>query len=492
MELEHEHTRAAETVEARGFFMVVDTNCFLAYLPWLSCLSKAALHSKIRLVVPWIVACELDSLKQRPRANDGNFEIGAAARAAIRFLFNAFKHDQVLGQDKDIVDSHQTRLTNDDRIMHCCLQVMKSPYCQKVLLLSDDKSLGVKGLMNGIETFTFANVPGYIRDMAMQGFKEKDSMDIDYIDGTDPVGWLPVQSWFQSNPPLKFKGGQTQLVASVVESLRNSGGRRGGKESLAACLTGLSKDSYKQPTELKFQPEGYGSCRTEEIFRRFGWLGCRMDEALPQANDELWRVLKEICHKVVPKMEKELQSQHGSAWDTVVNCPQPWEEGDVLHILRTSWRTVFQKPYGLYLDEVASLQDLLRKLRRKATLIDASVHESLDYLNILWTFVECFRLEDKKEAVLASARYILDCVRYLEPKAEWVWTGSLDKGVECPDDLTGVLSILLPGVEACQMPLRPPPPSPRPSNGFLPQPNSQTAGTSATLPDNDADHMLIE
>uniref|UniRef100_A0A7S0HCZ9 PIN domain-containing protein n=1 Tax=Hanusia phi TaxID=3032 RepID=A0A7S0HCZ9_9CRYP len=415
MEVDHDATRRSEV---QGMFMVVDTNCFISYLPWLSCLSRAALHRKIRVVVPWIVACELDSLKQRPRTNDGAFEIGAAARAAIRFLFNAFKHGQLVGQtaleDSQVVDRHQTTLTNDDRIMHCCLQLIHNPSCQKVLLLSDDKSLGVKCMMNGIEAFTFSNVPAYLRDLALYGFQETDSMDIDFIDGSDPVGWLPVQSWFHGNS-YSLNAGQAHLVASAIESIRNDA------------------DNNKNAGDGRAKAEGHS--RVEEVFRRFEWLRKQRRADLPQASDEVWRILREVCEKAVPVVENVLKQQHGDAWLTVVNCPQPWEEGDVLHILRVCWRRDFQGSHGNLHNEVAALQDVLRKLRKKVAL---TVEESLIACFALWMLVRCFALQDKRKTVLWSSKYLLECARHLD-----------SNGGHLPltEDIDAILPLVLPELD---------------------------------------------
>eukprot|EP00842_Homolaphlyctis_polyrhiza_P006813 jgi/Hompol1/720/HPOL_005426-RA len=146
-----------------GTAIVIDTNVLIANLGLLSSL-LLSLPSDMFLLVPHVVVNELDGLKaSTTRESNGRDEAGRpihqslreCARKANQFLFtNLSLHpNRIRGQSKHDVRPNVPleALSNDDQILELCL-FYDEYVTRDVVLLSNDKNLCVKALMNSILT----------------------------------------------------------------------------------------------------------------------------------------------------------------------------------------------------------------------------------------------------------------------------------------------------------------------------------------------------
>ncbi|KAL2913083.1 hypothetical protein HK105_207428 [Polyrhizophydium stewartii] len=142
--------------------VVVDTNFLIANL---SLLRKTVdvMPSDMFIMVPLTVLRELDGLKKSARDTVNHDDIkgrlrvslGDCARQANLFLHKVFSSNSPLFRGQSVSDvregAEQTGISNDDRILECCLFCAET-ITASVTLLSNDKNLCVKAMMNSIST----------------------------------------------------------------------------------------------------------------------------------------------------------------------------------------------------------------------------------------------------------------------------------------------------------------------------------------------------
>ncbi|KAJ3166399.1 hypothetical protein HDU88_003267 [Geranomyces variabilis] len=161
--------------------LVVDTNYLISYLSFLKDLMKWIPTPKMLVVIPWVVVKELDSLKEpykrkvaplaqavkdriinplntineganaRPNARD---RLEDSARQATNFIqgLQVAKHPGLKGQASYdyLPDVTLSELNNDDRILECA-RFVRSRIAPNVLMMTNDKNLGVKSRIHGID-----------------------------------------------------------------------------------------------------------------------------------------------------------------------------------------------------------------------------------------------------------------------------------------------------------------------------------------------------
>jgi predicted ribonuclease YlaK len=99
--------------------------------------------------VPYIVLIELDKLKFREE------KIAKLARAAISYINDCFKEKDKFMIGQNAIDNKSRIInidTDDDLIINCALQTKK--ITKKLILLSNDKNLRNKSIVNGFESFS--------------------------------------------------------------------------------------------------------------------------------------------------------------------------------------------------------------------------------------------------------------------------------------------------------------------------------------------------
>ncbi|CAG9785821.1 unnamed protein product [Diatraea saccharalis] len=138
--------------------LVVDTNIFIHELDVI----KDVLNSHIKgyseqpnLLVPWRVINELDRLKDN---NNGNGAICKRAKAAMDYLYKSLpENTRIKGQSLRDANSHIYPCElPDDEILNCCLQ--QSERGKSVILVSNDKNLCNKAVINGIRSVSLAEL----------------------------------------------------------------------------------------------------------------------------------------------------------------------------------------------------------------------------------------------------------------------------------------------------------------------------------------------
>ncbi|XP_069670280.1 transcriptional protein SWT1 [Periplaneta americana] len=149
------------------WFIVLDTNILLSSLTYVEELRDTnfkGLGFPI-LIIPWQVLQELDILKDQ-RGGVKNSSVTARARKAVSFLHSNFvtKHPRVRGQSAlDAFPQDFKMEVPDDAILQCCLHIVHRT--QQVILLSNDKNLCNKAIVNGIRAYQKSEI-----EQALQGF----------------------------------------------------------------------------------------------------------------------------------------------------------------------------------------------------------------------------------------------------------------------------------------------------------------------------------
>ncbi|XP_065068342.1 transcriptional protein SWT1-like isoform X2 [Rhopilema esculentum] len=168
-----------------SLFIVLDTNILLSHLKFVSELKDSPIPGAGRptVVIPWMVVQELDRLKNAPdsrivEAGEGEnqpfISINFLARNAVAFIHNCFSqnHPRIKGQSvfeaSKSVDGF-TEETNDDSILCCCLLLKQNAPQTKTVLLSNDRNLCSKALMNGVKAFTKKTLLPGLQDLFQSG-----------------------------------------------------------------------------------------------------------------------------------------------------------------------------------------------------------------------------------------------------------------------------------------------------------------------------------
>ncbi|CAF4834833.1 unnamed protein product [Rotaria socialis] len=156
-------------IEVIPRFIVLDTNCFVNYLPIIYKLIK---QGRFIIIIPLIVICELDKLSVTTIADDDSYEHAEMVRRqsiqAVKMIEECFaskeRRVQAMTGEGTVLDSIQFRNevkkneSNDDTILGCCLK-----YCRdnpreffpqnkdgairlhrEVVLITDDRNLRLK------------------------------------------------------------------------------------------------------------------------------------------------------------------------------------------------------------------------------------------------------------------------------------------------------------------------------------------------------------
>ncbi|XP_076316101.1 swt1 RNA endoribonuclease isoform X2 [Tachypleus tridentatus] len=147
-------------VNSEGYYIVVDTNILISDLNFLDELKDQTLQGRgpPNIVIPWVVILELDGLKgNRSQTPDcSRWENQRKAIKAIKYIYSVLrnKHPRVRGQTLKEAQQTLPNFTsscNDDKVLQCCLQIRKHVSENQVVLLSNDKNLLNKALINNIE-----------------------------------------------------------------------------------------------------------------------------------------------------------------------------------------------------------------------------------------------------------------------------------------------------------------------------------------------------
>lgn len=141
-------------------YLVVDTNFILSHLTLLDDLEKL-LHGKYKglyqIVIPKQVVHELDGLKEAKKVVDSTFSISKLARNVINWCYTHFHESIPTVTGQRLHERVDKNAEKDNAILDCCLyfQNMENGGGNLVILMSDDKNLCVKSLVNNVLTVSY-------------------------------------------------------------------------------------------------------------------------------------------------------------------------------------------------------------------------------------------------------------------------------------------------------------------------------------------------
>ncbi|KAJ9598994.1 hypothetical protein L9F63_010517 [Diploptera punctata] len=159
--------------KAEEWFIVIDTNIFISNLSYVQELINIDVKGLGRpiLVIPWQVLQELDVIKDRKT----NSSLAYLARKAVNFIHTTLKmkHPHLIGQTVTdaIPKNYNKDGVPDDSILQCCLQMVKKE--NLVILLSNDKNLCNKAMVNGIKAFQKSELKGALRELSLENMNKK-------------------------------------------------------------------------------------------------------------------------------------------------------------------------------------------------------------------------------------------------------------------------------------------------------------------------------
>ncbi|CAN3373178.1 hypothetical protein DIURU_001169 [Diutina rugosa] len=138
------------SVNVGASYLVVDTNVLISHLELVNQLVDLAPRANITIIIPVAVVNELDGLKSGSRKQSTKI----SAQKAITWYFELFAANcpYIRGQKPQEVIDEFTR--NDDAILDCCLYIKKHHPNDLVVLMSNDKNLCAKALIEPVPTVT--------------------------------------------------------------------------------------------------------------------------------------------------------------------------------------------------------------------------------------------------------------------------------------------------------------------------------------------------
>jgi rRNA-processing protein FCF1 len=178
------------------------------------------------LVIPWQVLQELDILKDHKRSKSS--ALAAKARSAVSFLHFNFvsDHPRIRGQTAfDSVPIGFQIEVPDDAIIQCCLLIAQRT--SRVILLSNDKNLCNKAIVNGIKAYQKAEIQ---QELEQLGSESVDEVQIQSSSGNElPTGNTDTPELMYSLPTdkaafiadsvfCKLKILLEELLSKVLES----------------------------------------------------------------------------------------------------------------------------------------------------------------------------------------------------------------------------------------------------------------------------------
>ncbi|ONH74942.1 Transcriptional protein SWT1 [Pichia kudriavzevii] len=145
----------------KSAYLVVDTNFILSHLAILEDLENLS-HDKYagcyQIVIPKQVIHELDGLKDSDKSVlTSRHSISKLARSAIDWCYAHFHESVPTVTGQRLHERIDVDATKDDSILDCCLyfQNVENGGGNFVVLMSDDKNLCVKALVNNVLTVSY-------------------------------------------------------------------------------------------------------------------------------------------------------------------------------------------------------------------------------------------------------------------------------------------------------------------------------------------------
>lgn len=150
--------------------VVLDTNVLLSHFSFLERRFGEIMYGKstrgnvitLILVIPWVVLCELDHLKEGRLRDSALYAIKrihtlASVRDSYVYIQGAASHKQAV-EEAGLIDGHNQSLRNDDFIMQTCVffkdrlvkKMREKKHRAHCVLISNDRGLQLRARANGI------------------------------------------------------------------------------------------------------------------------------------------------------------------------------------------------------------------------------------------------------------------------------------------------------------------------------------------------------
>lgn len=183
----------------RTAYLVVDTNFILSHLSLLDDLERL-LHTKYmgtyQIVIPKQVVHELDGLKDADRTIDSRHSISRLARSAIDWCYLHFHESMPTVTGQRLHERIDKNALKDNAILDCCLyfQNVENGGGNMVVLLSNDKNLCVKALVNNVLTISYRL--GMTADLIANNVVSELNNNYNFDDSSNQ---MPPEGQFNSN-----------------------------------------------------------------------------------------------------------------------------------------------------------------------------------------------------------------------------------------------------------------------------------------------------
>ncbi|KAG7660601.1 uncharacterized protein J8A68_005867 [[Candida] subhashii] len=159
----HNNITELEIIEGNISFLVVDTNFIISHLQIIDELRELAIEFGLKIILPIPVIQELDGLKNSTKiqSNGGSGEmlsgvsVGHLARWANEWIYTSLANSSTVVKGQKLSQRIDRDAMKDDAILDCCIYFKQTHPHNLVVLLSNDKNLCSKALMNDMLTVSF-------------------------------------------------------------------------------------------------------------------------------------------------------------------------------------------------------------------------------------------------------------------------------------------------------------------------------------------------
>ena len=162
-EFNDNNNELVEIIEGNISYLILDTNFLISHLKIVDCLKKLAPNHGLKIIIPVYVIQELDGLKNSNKINNSNNgedgcsgeSISQLAKWANQWVYNSLIDSKTIVKGQKLSQRIDKSLIKDDAILDCCLYFKKNHPNSLTIILSNDKNLCSKALMNELLTVSF-------------------------------------------------------------------------------------------------------------------------------------------------------------------------------------------------------------------------------------------------------------------------------------------------------------------------------------------------
>ncbi|RCK65324.1 Transcriptional protein SWT1, partial [Candida viswanathii] len=161
---EEDDTESVAVVGGNISYLVLDTNFLISHLKIVDNLKKIANEYGLKIIIPVYVIQELDGLKNSKRIHSSPYgeedgcsgeSISQLATWANRWVYSSLIDAKTIVHGQKLSQRLDKSLVKDDAILDCCLYFKETHPTRLTIVLSNDKNLCAKALMNELLTVSF-------------------------------------------------------------------------------------------------------------------------------------------------------------------------------------------------------------------------------------------------------------------------------------------------------------------------------------------------